>query len=98
MAEQRQAHKDRVKEFLKNLPTDLEMESTIHLTPGQMEWLLQVLNDVRVGTWVNLGRPDAESKEKLEPTEENLRGLAMMELCGFFQMTLLEAMESKDSK
>jgi hypothetical protein len=28
------------------------------LSPGQMEWLLQVLNDINVGSWLALGSPD----------------------------------------
>lgn len=57
-----------------------------------MEWLLQVLNDVRVGTWVSLGRPDPQTKHKLKPTAKNLHRLAIIELSGTFQMVLLEAL------
>ena len=32
---------------------------------GELEWLLQVLNDVRVGNWIAAGSPDLEEERKL---------------------------------
>ncbi len=62
------------------------------LTAGEIEWLLQVLNDIRVGSWVLLGSPDP----KLEPDEatpEEARLYLEMELAGVMEMHLLAAMD-----
>ena len=62
----------------------------LSLSPADAEWLLQVLNDIRVGSWVNLGSPDG-SLEGL-----NARTAAdfwAMEMAGAFQSLLLEALE-----
>jgi hypothetical protein len=64
------------------------------LDARQMETLLQVLNDIRVGSWRNLGCPDAGQESSAEITEPNLRNLYAMELSGFFQSRLLAALES----
>ena len=63
----------------------------IQLTAPQIEWLLQVLNDVRVGNWVVLGSPDFEQGEQVPLTDENAERLWLMETAGFFQDHLLGA-------
>jgi hypothetical protein len=64
------------------------------LTAPQVEWLLQVLNDVRVGNWVTLGSPDFEKGEQVALTDENSERVWLMETAGFFQHHLLEAVGS----
>ena len=64
------------------------------LTPPQAEWLLQVLNDVRVGSWLALGEPD--ESEPPEVTETNAHFLLALELSGLFQSLLLEALAASD--
>ena len=63
------------------------------LSAPQMEWLLQVLNDIRVGSWLVLGEPDEKKGKPLKLTDENARYYAAMEFCGLFQMTLLDAFQ-----
>jgi hypothetical protein len=63
------------------------------LTGEQLEWLLQVLNDIRVGSWVRLGCPDLEMAAPVEPTRANARALQAMNLSGQFQSVLLEAVK-----
>ena len=60
------------------------------LTSPQAEWLLQVLNDVRVGSWLALGEP--EESEPPEVTEQNAQFLLALELSGLFQSLLLAAL------
>jgi hypothetical protein len=59
LAEQRKEHKKRVADFLTDAKRFQETKegSQLHLTAGEIEWLLQVLNDVRVGNWILLGSP-----------------------------------------
>lgn len=63
----------------------------LRLSVGQVRWLLQVLNEVRVGRWVQLGRPPELAAlvmaGQVEPVAE-------MEICAFFQTQLLAALAS----
>jgi len=63
------------------------------LNAPQMEWLLQVLNDIRVGSWIVLGEPDEKKGKAPELNDENTLYYAAMEFCGYLQMTLLNAFE-----
>ena len=58
-----------------------------------MDWLLQVLNDIRVGGWLLLGEPDEKKGKSIQVNAQNLQHYAAMEFCGLFQMTLLDALE-----
>jgi hypothetical protein len=59
------------------------------LSPADVEWLLQILNDIRVGSWLMLGSPE----EELEVlSEKNAPHLLAMHMSGHFQMELLEAL------
>lgn len=62
------------------------------LTSAQMEWLLQVLNDVRVGSWLLLGSPDGPAQTFSALTEKTARHFWAMEVAGEFQMILIKAM------
>ncbi len=61
------------------------------LDPYQFEWLLQVLNDIRVGSWLQLGGPDEKQGKQMRLNLRNARFLWAMELSGHFQHTLLAA-------
>lgn len=65
----------------------------LQLSPEQMECLLQVLNDVRVGTWRNIGSPDYEGLKNLRIKKSSLVSLVIMDVCEYFEYHLLEAME-----
>src|SRR5205823_394955 len=60
------------------------------LTAGEIEWVLQVLNDVRVGNWILLGSP--EEHPRLTVNIEEVPLVATMELASMFQMDLLDAL------
>jgi hypothetical protein len=64
-----------------------ETGSQVGFTRGEMEWLLQVVNDVRVGSWITLGSPDAKKKAKRDP--EAMRHVMFMELGAAFEMFFL---------
>jgi hypothetical protein len=61
------------------------------LSAGELEWLLQVLNDIRVGSWLHLGSPDEKQGKRLRLSTQNARYLWAMELAGHFQSVLLSA-------
>lgn len=93
LAERKQENK---RELLAMLDGERRLKETgdgHHLTlgPSEMEWLLQVLNDIRVGSWLVLGEPDERKGRSIKPNAENLRHYAALEFCGLFQMALLDA-------
>ena len=65
----------------------------LKLSPSELEWMLQVLNDIRVGSWVQLGSPD-EWSEMITP--ERAPRIWRMELAGAFQMGFLHALEGSE--
>ena len=67
----------------------------LHLSAPQVEWLLQVLNDIRVGSWLALGEP--EQGEEPPPDKNNAHGLLAMEVCGLFESALLAALGVQES-
>jgi len=93
---------DRTRENKRQLLAMLNQETRLQEPDGahrltlsgpQMEWLLQVLNDIRVGSWLILGEPDEKKGKPIELNDENARYYAAMEFCGLFQMTLLDAFQ-----
>jgi hypothetical protein len=65
------------------------------LSGPEIEWLLQVLNDVRVGSWIALGSPDPEQGKKIVFNEKILPHFRAMELVGAFQMVFLDALSGR---
>jgi hypothetical protein len=66
-------------------------ELYLNLSGEQLEWLLQVLNDIRVGSWVQLGSPDTDTVRRGGLTPEEARAVAAMDMSAYFQSGLLEA-------
>ena len=92
VAEQRAQNKRQLEALLQRPETFRRAQSHWRFTlrHGDFEWLLQVLNDVRVGSWLALGSPEQLPRSVPDDPERASRVL-VMELAGFFQMTLLEA-------
>lgn len=65
----------------------------LSLTAPQVEWLLQVLNDIRVGSWLILGEPDERQGRFVDLTEDNAKYLWAMDLSALLQMTLIDALK-----
>jgi hypothetical protein len=63
-----------------------------NLKPTEAEWLLQVLNDIRVGSWLLLGSPDSMVKIFGALNDKSLPHFWSMEASGDFQMTLVHAL------
>lgn len=55
----------------------------------ETDWLLQILNNVRVGAWQHLGEPEEMADALRSATEESIRYLTVMEMAGNFQSVLL---------
>jgi hypothetical protein len=74
---------------------EIESGFRFALSAPEIEWLLQVLNDVRVGSWIGLGSPDTEKGGKIPLTEETAPLLWVMEMAGSFEMVLLDALSGR---
>lgn len=67
----------------------------LSISAEELEWLLQMLNDVRVGLWVDLGcpNPNFPPDQMGPPTEEMLRSNVIMQLCAMWQGILMAAVD-----
>lgn len=90
LAEQRNENKQRVDAFLADPQRFSETDTfcRLKLAPTEIEWLLQVLNDIRVGSWILAGSP--EELPRSEFADWSTPEVWAMELAGFFQMSLLK--------
>lgn len=96
LAEQQAENKKRLTKFLAE-PKRMASNTAgwqLSFTSGEFEWLLQVLNDIRIGSWVILGSPERPPQIL---TEETAPHYWAMEIAGAFQMGFLEAMEGRDA-
>src|SRR6185312_11229140 len=93
LSEQRKENKKQVEALLADKARYHESDKGIELTltAGEIEWVLQVLNDVRVGNWLLLGSP--EEHPKFDPNAGNAAYVLTMGLASDFQMDLLMAIK-----
>ena len=91
VASQRSGNKKLVQALLKSKARFREIQDGFSFTikASQMEWLLQVLNDVRVGSWLALGSPDGPQAIYQALNERTAPHFWAMEMAGHFQMALL---------
>jgi hypothetical protein len=67
------------------------------LQRGELEWLLQVFNDIRVGCWLRLGSPDEKKMRVQDVTSETLPLWATMRACELFQWVFLHSLDGNRS-
>ena len=91
LAAQREENRKNVRAMLDEPGHFKEMASGRQLTLSgpEIEWLLQVLNDVRVGSWIAFGAPDPEQGKKIVFNEKILPHFRTMELAGAFEKVFL---------
>jgi len=94
LAARREANRKNVQAMLGKAGHFQTTDSGSQLTVSgpEIEWLLQVLNDVRVGSWIALGSPDTEQDKKLVFNNKMLPHFRMMELAGAFETVFLNAL------
>jgi hypothetical protein len=96
LAQHRDANKKIVQAFITDPRrfTKATHGSHLSLSPSELEWLLQILNDVNVGSWLKLGSPNPRLNiPKLN--EKNAQDFLMMGIATEFQASFLEALEKK---
>jgi hypothetical protein len=62
---------------------------------AEMEWILQVLNEVRVGSWLALGAPDLQEPAPPHPTAGIESHYWAMDIAGGFQMIFVAALSGE---
>lgn len=89
LADQRNENKRLIDVFLANPQRFSETETfcRLKLTAAETEWLLQILNDIRVGSWILAGSPEELPRDFADWTAPEVW---TMELAGDFQMSLLK--------
>ena len=65
------------------------------LAKTDFSWMMQVLNDVRVGHWLQLGSPD-DVHNPIELLQKDPAAFFHMEAAGMFQIQFLEAIQRQD--
>jgi len=94
LLEQRTSHKAKLGRWLKGRARFKQVEDRWHfsLAKADFDWMLQVLNDVRVGNWIQLGSPD-DVHNPIEMLQKDPAAFFHMEAAGMFQMEFLRAVE-----
>ncbi len=94
LAEERSHNKQQLQALLEDTKRLAPEESgwRLSLSSAELEWLLQILNDIRVGSWLILGSPEEQFEVLNEQTAPHVWA---MELAGSFQMVFLEAMRAE---
>ncbi len=92
MEETKQAHRRRVAEFLGSQPPLAPKKKHVELWVKRedMDWLLQVANEVRVGAWYALGCPEEEASELAARPDVDYDNLLRMEFALLLQCVLLD--------
>ena len=67
---------------------------SLRITLTEVDWLLRVVNDVRVGCWVRLGCPEEDALRAPMLAARNVTDYTAMELGGLVQSLLLAALEA----
>ena len=89
---------ERRREFRKHLDIFLQRRCWHHPTPLtiteiEIDWLLQVLNDLRVGSWTLLGQPTDTATFPDVADPARLKHFTAMEVAGHWQSFLLEVLD-----
>ena len=92
LAETKQAHRRKVAEFLGSQPPLKPKQKQVELRVKHedMEWLLQVANEVRVGAWYAMGCPEEEASELAARPDVDYDNLLRMEFALLLQCVLLD--------
>ncbi len=69
--------------------TPKDSEWLLNVPNEDLDWFLQILNDLRVGSWQQLKCPSPEEIQALPLTPETVEPLWTMELAGLLQSFLL---------
>ena len=101
LTEQREKNRATAESLLADTARFKPEEEDWHLTLtyAEIEWFLQVLNDLRVGSWLALDGPQQDEDGSYinfeNVTAENVTDIWTMEICGALQYELLKALHEE---
>lgn len=72
-----------------------EEDVFLRISAEEGEWLLQVINDLRIGSWIGLGCPDEKQENQLELTPEIAPLFWTIRFAGYCQSVLLDALNEE---
>jgi hypothetical protein len=95
LQESRQRNQSHLETFLADPAHFKPVRDQWHLVVSstELDWLLEVLNDVRIGSWISLGSPQVPLSAF---DGQNARHFWAMEIAGLFQMRFLELIDNSD--
>lgn len=93
LAAQRQENRRHVEALLNDPKRFSEKadDSRVSFSRTEIEWLLQVLNDVRIGSWLALGSPAEQLEIQIGTSKQAAQYILAMDVAGYFQMNFLSA-------
>jgi hypothetical protein len=99
VAEGRKKLAENAELFLKAGKIEIDADFTeswdLTLSAPEIEELLQILNNVRVGLWIRLGKPNPEKIFPGPATEQMVRDHMMMHVCAAWQNGLMAAVDGE---
>lgn len=95
LKELKEAHRSRLVTFLsgQGLEALSNGRSQLHLPREDVEWFLQVVNELRVASWYRLGCPPEEAEADLTARAELLPDLLRLDFAGLLLSVILSALE-----
>jgi hypothetical protein len=103
LADARKILRDHAEVFLKAGKLEIDPAFNefwdITLSAPEIEDLLQILNNVRVGLWIQLGKPEPSIEQLLptKPNEDQVRSHMIMHVCAAWQGTLMAAVDGTEA-
>ena len=97
LAAHREETRQKVRKLITNSRRFQVKGHTYHWTASreEMEWILQVINEVRVGSWLALGSPNMQAKKVAVSTPETQEHYWAMDIAGGFEMIFVTALSGE---
>ena len=77
---------------IKPVDTDAEITYPVPFDPERADWLIEILNDLRVGSWMSLDCPTTEDLTSKSWESKDWPRIWTMEASGMYQSILLQAL------
>jgi hypothetical protein len=76
-------------------PESIASNFILKLNTAETESFLQVINEIRVGSWIKLGSPGLTPGKSPNISVDTLQYLRAMDVCASLQMQIIEALNGK---
>ena len=95
LKETKEEHRRRLESFFQKqpMPEGDKAVRLLRIPAEDVEWLLQVANEIRVGSWYALGCPTEREERKLEDNPDSAPHLIRFDFSGWLLTVLLDAVD-----